>query len=71
MDEQKELQKSFEIQKAHSLIKVIMIVLDEWYPSSEINAINERAFKEKQYFRSKVMDCINNIARYIEEKDHV
>ncbi len=72
MDEQKELQKQRElidsdIQEAKYVIKLIMVILDKFYPGDNLHEISEKAYAEKQYFRSKVMDCINNIGRYISE----
>lgn len=58
MDEYREIDPK--IRRANALIKSIMISLDEWYPSDKLA---DEAFKEKQYLRSKVMDCINKISK--------
>jgi hypothetical protein len=59
MDEYREIHP--EIRKANAIIKAIMILLDIAYPSENLS---EQAFKEKQFLRSKIMDCINNIAKF-------
>lgn len=59
MDEYREIDP--EIRKASATIKAIMILLDIAYPSENLC---ELSFREKQFLRSKVMDCINHIAKF-------
>lgn len=56
------------VREANSLIKLIMIATDKFYPDDEIS---EDALREKCFFRSKVMYCINKIAKYeMKESDN-
>jgi hypothetical protein len=60
MDEYKEIDPR--VREAQALIKLVMIAWDKWYPD---NGVPDDVLREKYYFRSKLCDSANRIAKIL------